>query len=266
MSMHEDEFGISAKPADRYAPMPHKSGACVIDRARSGEVFCRIEVRDLDGGDSSTALARAKDIAAAFNRADSEQRWDRMFERANTPKALVKLMVDRFLAWCLPESFNPDGGIKFEPIANKGSAHEYRHRPVGTNLLDATQAEAMIRHLIDGISIGQAPIPGPYKIEQLVPTSDDRAFFMRGHGHFDGELFVIDELQWESGAPPPMEPPEEQEPERKPKKAWHVLAADGMQNLIIEGTQIAREDDWLTIFEHGDPIAWFFQPQGVRLK
>lgn len=60
----------------------------------------------------------------------------------------IKHMVDRFLMWRLPEHFSPDGGISFDPIGNKGTPHEYRRNPIGTNLFDATQAEAMVRHLI----------------------------------------------------------------------------------------------------------------------
>lgn len=63
----------------------------------------------------------------------------------------IKHMVNRFLAWKLPTTFNPDGGIKFEPIANAGTEHEYRHAPTGTNLLDAGQAEAMVRHMLEGL-------------------------------------------------------------------------------------------------------------------
>lgn len=63
----------------------------------------------------------------------------------------IKHMANRFLAWKLPENFNPDGGIGFEPIGNKGTAHEYRRNPTGTNLFDATQAEAMVRHMIEGM-------------------------------------------------------------------------------------------------------------------
>lgn len=60
----------------------------------------------------------------------------------------IKHMVNRFLNWQLPENFNPDGGISFQPIGNENTPHEYRHNPTGTNLLDAVQAEAMIRHII----------------------------------------------------------------------------------------------------------------------
>ena len=57
----------------------------------------------------------------------------------------VKHMVNRFLQWKLP-----DGGVSFdrEPF-NKGTPYERKHEPVGTNLLTATQAEDMIRHLLD---------------------------------------------------------------------------------------------------------------------
>lgn len=52
----------------------------------------------------------------------------------------VKRVVDRFLSWPLPNDFNPDGGVVFTP-----SGYGW---PVGTNLLTATQAEAMVRHIL----------------------------------------------------------------------------------------------------------------------
>ena len=68
----------------------------------------------------------------------------------------IKHMVDRFLGWRLPESFNPDGGIRFERFGNAGTPHQYEHRPVGTNILDADQATAMVRYMVDGIpSVGK---------------------------------------------------------------------------------------------------------------
>lgn len=68
----------------------------------------------------------------------------------------IKHMVSRFLGWRLPENFSPDNGISFKPTFND----EYmaslgkppmRHDPVGTNLFDAIQAEAMIRHMLEGL-------------------------------------------------------------------------------------------------------------------
>lgn len=60
----------------------------------------------------------------------------------------IKHMTNRFLMWKLPATFNPDNGINFEPIASKGTPHEFRREPVGTNLLGYTEAEAMVRHMI----------------------------------------------------------------------------------------------------------------------
>lgn len=60
----------------------------------------------------------------------------------------IKHMVDRFLMWKLPETFNPDGGIKFQRLTYGGNV---RHDPVGTNVLTAIEADAMVRHMIEGM-------------------------------------------------------------------------------------------------------------------
>ena len=60
----------------------------------------------------------------------------------------IKHMVDQFLRWSFPEDFNPDGGISFE--RSRCGTVEYP-MPSGTNLLDASQAEAMVRHMIEGM-------------------------------------------------------------------------------------------------------------------
>lgn len=59
----------------------------------------------------------------------------------------IKYMVDRFLGWKLPPTFSPDAGISF----NATCLHSSPSWPVGTNLLTATQAEAMIRYLAHGL-------------------------------------------------------------------------------------------------------------------
>jgi hypothetical protein len=68
----------------------------------------------------------------------------------------IKHMVNRFLMWRLPENFHPDAGISFEPEFNVEWNAKYgrppqRHQPVGTNLFDADQAEAMVRHMTEGM-------------------------------------------------------------------------------------------------------------------
>lgn len=68
--------------------------------------------------------------------------------------AQIKHMVDRFLRWSFPENFNPDGGISFVRSSYKGALYPM---PVGTNLLDAVQAEAMVRHMVEGLPSARAP-------------------------------------------------------------------------------------------------------------
>jgi hypothetical protein len=65
-------------------------------------------------------------------------------------QAVIKHMVNRFLAWKLPADFNPDAGISFAPDYNVNTPRPMRHEPVGTNLLSAEQAEAMVRHMLEG--------------------------------------------------------------------------------------------------------------------
>lgn len=57
----------------------------------------------------------------------------------------IKRMVERFLNWCIPEDFNPDGGISVKR-PNYGPNVEWRL--TGTNLFDYSQAEAMVRHMV----------------------------------------------------------------------------------------------------------------------
>ena len=77
----------------------------------------------------------------------------------------IKHMVSRFLQWKLPEGFNPDGGISFERTMNAHTSFPSMREPVGTNLLDAGQAEAMVRHMLDGL-------PGGLTITAKVDASE----------------------------------------------------------------------------------------------
>ncbi len=62
----------------------------------------------------------------------------------------IKQMANRFLMWKLPEHFQPDAGIKFEPSYSEEPMRS-RHWPIGTNLFGADQAEEMVRHMLEGI-------------------------------------------------------------------------------------------------------------------
>lgn len=84
------------------------------------------------------------------NHVEAESARARAKERKVTEDQ-IKHMVDRFLMWKLPETFNPDGGINFTKVGNSGTDHEYVRNPVGTNLLSAVEATAMVRHMIEGM-------------------------------------------------------------------------------------------------------------------
>lgn len=68
--------------------------------------------------------------------------------------ATIKHMTERFLCWKLPQDFHPDAGIAFTP-SYPDEPMRSRGWPVGTNLLGYTQAEAMVRHMIEGLPIRQ---------------------------------------------------------------------------------------------------------------
>jgi len=53
-------------------------------------------------------------------------------------------MVSRFLAWPLPTYFNPDCYVSFDRVG----ACAVGSWPIGTNLLDAQQARAMLEHVL----------------------------------------------------------------------------------------------------------------------
>lgn len=61
----------------------------------------------------------------------------------------IKYMADRFLGWKLPNNFNPDGGVSYTRLP-----YHDKTPPSGTNLLDAAQADAMVRHMIEGMPDG----------------------------------------------------------------------------------------------------------------
>lgn len=66
-------------------------------------------------------------------------------------KDQIKTMVERFLCWRLPKPWHPDNGISFKEVIYDGMSPEGQaaNYPVGTNLFDYTQAEAMVRHMMD---------------------------------------------------------------------------------------------------------------------
>lgn len=62
----------------------------------------------------------------------------------------IKHMANRFLGWKLPADFSPDAGIAFKPSYSEEPMRS-QCWPVGTNVFNAIQAEAMVRHMIEGL-------------------------------------------------------------------------------------------------------------------
>lgn len=74
-------------------------------------------------------------------------------------------MVQRFLSWPLPDDFCPDGGISFSKTVDTAEGRiDRKHMgpawwPVGTNLLSAEQARAMLEHVLT-----TPPLDQPYEV------------------------------------------------------------------------------------------------------
>lgn len=57
-------------------------------------------------------------------------------------------MVNRFLSWALPKDFGPDCGISFDGRKADQWNPNGKGWPIGTNLLTAVQARAMLEHVL----------------------------------------------------------------------------------------------------------------------
>lgn len=88
----------------------------------------------------------------------------------------IKYMVSRFLNWRLPETFNPDGGVSFQPTYDEGTPYVGKNEPTGTNLFDAEQAEAMVRYMLDGLPI-EDPTPTPVP-QIILEAAEERAKYL----------------------------------------------------------------------------------------
>lgn len=102
--------------------------------------------------------------------------FQRVAHNLADPRGLVPMLVDRFLAWKLPEDFAPDGGISFTLI----SKDHPEWWPTGTCLLNAPQATAMFEHLL-GID------PPPQDGVELIDGCDCTSSVVQAaHGHHAG--------------------------------------------------------------------------------
>jgi hypothetical protein len=82
-------------------------------------------------------------------------------------KEQIDYMVNRFLGWTIPDTFCPDGGVKFTKIYNEGTPYQGENKPVGTNIFTATEATAMVKNMLEGLpSAFISPSSEPYEINQ----------------------------------------------------------------------------------------------------
>ncbi len=69
---------------------------------------------------------------------------------ASVSEEQIKHLVNRFLCYPFPSDLNPDGGISYR---RSETSIKFNHPgPVGTNLLTADQAEAMVRYMVEGMA------------------------------------------------------------------------------------------------------------------
>jgi hypothetical protein len=98
-------------------------------------------------------------------------------------EAMIKHMVNRFLMWPLPEHFHPDAGISFTPefnvehMAAQGKP-PMRHKPIGTNLFGADDAERMVRFMLDGASAMQSATPTPSEEKVVCDKCEGRTIYI----------------------------------------------------------------------------------------
>lgn len=94
-------------------------------------------------------LLSCEDIS---DRRDRKRRYKKPWVEAlpNVGATDMDRMLNRFLGWRVPKNFAPDGGIKYTPPQELYPLvpEPDQLRPTGTNLLDATQARAMLEYVL----------------------------------------------------------------------------------------------------------------------
>jgi hypothetical protein len=107
----------------------------------------------------------------------------------------IKHMVDRFLMWPLPRNFTPDNGISYK----RPNYAPNVPGPSGTNLLDATQAAAMVRHMVDGLpAVNSHPSAIREAVEQereaIAEIADEDAMNIRSQIRKVSESDVVNSI------------------------------------------------------------------------
>jgi hypothetical protein len=155
-----DHFGADplAEPGCRIRAGEERGLLMALRRAEAELARYRNEDSDKDRefyrmqDEHRRALIREEEKGYARGLADARAEGKHLEKgRSRMNEYQIKHMVNRFLGWRLPADFRPDGGVSFKATFNEHTAHPMRHEPSGTNLLDATQAEAMVRYMVEGL-------------------------------------------------------------------------------------------------------------------
>lgn len=161
----------------------------------------------------------------------------------------IKYMVDRFLCWRLPESFLPDAGISFRPefnveyMARQGKP-PMRHEPVGTNLFSASEAEAMVRHMLEGL-------PGPNNEAEREHNGGSRAEAIEIGG--TSAATATYSINW--GADPiDLSSRDLANGGTLDISAIAQPAPDSMPDKPARKWRITREDDWVVIWKGAEQV------------
>jgi hypothetical protein len=126
----------------------------LIYAARRASALAALNTSGKPGGEVVLGARRPlepEEVVPAYSAAEAGER--------DVLKPQIEHMVRRFLTWKLPADFSPDAGISFKATFNENTPFPARHEPVGTNLFTATQAKAMVRHMIEGMPAGERASP-----------------------------------------------------------------------------------------------------------
>jgi hypothetical protein len=191
-----------------------------------------------------TALAELKESAAI-----PREQENKMSQFADDQ---IKYMVNRFLGWKLPENFSPDAGISFKATFNEHTAHPMKREPSGTNLFDATQADAMVRYMVEGIPREQEAKPVAWQWHSsegwitIIPETFASAQTLKDSGYEIRSLYA---------APPSDSPGSAHQPQggdAQPKT--ERVGKYEADYSLLSAEEIAKEDPNLTeLYAHSKP-------------
>ena len=95
----------------------------------------------------------------------------------------LEQMVSRFLGWKLPEDFAPDCQIIFDKDRASQPPHSW---PIGTNLLDARQAKAMLEEVTAPLQAKVAALQA--EVERLTKNRDRAVKAQNDNAEFNDQL------------------------------------------------------------------------------